>query len=91
MSGGLFTLSTHIQPKGELLAFGLFGGISLLGWVWSLAIHGEELESEDYLGDDDDEHEEEEGDGEDVEEVDTDEEAGPYDVAPEDVTRRDFP
>lgn len=50
-SGGLFTLSTRIQHKGELLAWGLFGGVALLGWVWALTINGDSLESEDYLGD----------------------------------------
>lgn len=50
-SGGLFTLSTRIQHKGELLAWGLFGGVALLGWVWTLAINGDSLESEDFMGD----------------------------------------
>ncbi|OTB02853.1 hypothetical protein M426DRAFT_61398 [Hypoxylon sp. CI-4A] len=47
LSGGLFTVSTHVQPKGEALAWGLFAGIALAGWLGSFAIHGEGLESTD--------------------------------------------
>ncbi|KAI6089639.1 MFS general substrate transporter [Hypoxylon rubiginosum] len=47
LSGGLYTVSTHIQPKGEALAWGLFAGIALAGWLGSYAIHGEGLESTD--------------------------------------------
>lgn len=60
MSGALFTLSTRIQPKGEVLAWGLFGGVALVGWVWSMTINGSNLESDDFTGDDDSEGEEEE-------------------------------
>ncbi len=52
LSGGLFTLSTRLRPKGELLAWGLFGGAAFLGWLGSLAIHGDGLESADWVGDD---------------------------------------
>ncbi|ROV89243.1 hypothetical protein VPNG_10260 [Cytospora leucostoma] len=51
-SGGLFTLSMRLQPKGELLAWGLFGGFALVGWVWTMFIRGGKLESDDYVGDD---------------------------------------
>ncbi|KAI5867393.1 MFS general substrate transporter [Durotheca rogersii] len=47
LSGGLFTLSTHVKPKGEALAWGLFAGIALAGWFGSYAIHGQGLESTD--------------------------------------------
>ncbi|KAI1380039.1 MFS general substrate transporter [Hypoxylon crocopeplum] len=47
LSGGLYTVSTHVQPKGEALAWGLFAGIALAGWLGSYAIHGEGLESTD--------------------------------------------
>lgn len=57
-SGALFTLSTRIQPKGEVLAWGLFGGVALVGWVWSLTINGSSLESDDFTGDDQDSDEE---------------------------------
>ena len=29
LSGGLFSLATHVRPKGEALAFGVFGGSPL--------------------------------------------------------------
>ncbi|PHH59642.1 hypothetical protein CDD81_2800 [Ophiocordyceps australis] len=47
VSGGLFTLSTTVRPKGEALAWSVFGGLALLGWCASLAINGAGLESED--------------------------------------------
>ncbi|CAN8100744.1 unnamed protein product [Discula destructiva] len=74
-SGALFTLSTRIQPKGEVLAWGLFGGVALVGWVWSLTINGSSLESDDFEGDD---HESVDGDDTTVNEVDEElEEPGP--------------
>ncbi|KAG6120036.1 hypothetical protein E4U13_007002 [Claviceps humidiphila] len=48
VSGGLFTLSVNIRPKGELLPWSLFGGLTLLGWCLSLLIRGDGLESEDW-------------------------------------------
>lgn len=51
-SGGLFTLSMRLQHKGELLAWGVFGGVALVGWGWTLFISGGKLESDDFLGDD---------------------------------------
>ncbi|TDZ20159.1 putative membrane protein [Colletotrichum orbiculare MAFF 240422] len=53
VSGALFTLSTRVQPKGEALAWGTFGGIALLGWVGSLAIRNRGLESDDWVGEED--------------------------------------
>ncbi|KAH7037203.1 major facilitator superfamily domain-containing protein [Microdochium trichocladiopsis] len=47
LSGALFTLSTRLDMKGEALAWGLFAGISLAGWVGTFAIHGAGLESTD--------------------------------------------
>lgn len=58
VSGGLFTLSTNIHPKGEALAWSLFGGLALLGWVGSLFIRADGLESDDWIGAEDDEDEE---------------------------------
>lgn len=64
ISGAIFTAATHIQPKGEAMAFGLFGGIAFLGLLMSFGIRGESLEAkyddeEDGEGeDDDDEHDE---------------------------------
>ena len=50
VSGGLFTLSTGIRPKGEALAWSLFGGLALLGWVGSIFIRRDGLESDDWQG-----------------------------------------
>lgn len=60
ISGSLFTAATKIQPKGEALPFGLFAGISLLGFFLSFGIRGENLEAEGWSEDEDDEDEEEE-------------------------------
>ncbi|KAL0937133.1 major facilitator superfamily transporter [Colletotrichum truncatum] len=53
VSGALFTASTRVHPKGEALAWGIFGGIALLGWVGSLAIRNRGLESDDWVGEED--------------------------------------
>ena len=45
ISGGLFSLSTQVKPKGEALAFGLFGGIAFLGFLMSFGIRGSGLEA----------------------------------------------
>ncbi|KAG6038756.1 hypothetical protein E4U41_003733 [Claviceps citrina] len=55
VSGGLFTLSIDIRPKGEALPWSLFGGLTLLGWCLSLFIRGAGLESEDWHEDSDEE------------------------------------
>ncbi len=47
LSGGLFTLSLRIEHKGELLAWGLFAGITIVGYFMALAVDGRNLESED--------------------------------------------
>ena len=62
LSGGLYSLSTRVQPKGEALAWGLFAGIALAGWLGTYAIHGEGLEStDDGFESQDDLHGDEEG------------------------------
>jgi len=48
LSGGLFSIATHIRPKGEALAFGVFGGIAFLGFLMSLGIRGGGLEAEGW-------------------------------------------
>ena len=58
ISGSLFSASTKVQPKGEALAFGIFGGISFLGFILSFGIRSAELESEEW---NDSDHDEEEG------------------------------
>ncbi|KAH8157551.1 hypothetical protein CIB48_g10696 [Xylaria polymorpha] len=61
LSGALFTASTHVRPKGEVLAWGLFAGIALIGWLATYAIRGHGLESTDdgFEDDEDDEDEDE--------------------------------
>ena len=61
VSGGLFSLSINIRPKGEAIAWSVFGGLAILGWVSSLFIRRDGLESDDWQGSDDSssEHDEE--------------------------------
>ncbi|KAK8043472.1 major facilitator superfamily transporter [Apiospora rasikravindrae] len=47
VSGSLFTLSVRVEGKGELLAWGLFGGFALVGWAASYGIRAHGLESTD--------------------------------------------
>ena len=63
MAGGLFSLSTHVEPKGEAVAFGIFGGIAFIGFLLSLGIRGDDLEAEGFDeegGNTDDENDNEE-------------------------------
>ena len=48
ISGSLFTAAVRVRPKGEALAFGVFGGIAFLGFLLSFGIRGADLESEDW-------------------------------------------
>lgn len=43
----------NVRPKGEALAWGLFAGIALAGWVGAFFIRGSDLESEDWVGESD--------------------------------------
>ena len=63
LAGGLFSLSTHLEPKGEAMAFSVFGGVAFLGFLLSFGIRGEELES----GGLDEEEDSEDSDDDDVE------------------------
>ncbi|KAF2083714.1 MFS general substrate transporter [Saccharata proteae CBS 121410] len=67
ISGALFSAATRIQPKGEAMAFGVFGGIAFLGFLLSFGIRGAGLEAEGW--------DEEEGEDED-DDYDEDEEEG---------------
>jgi hypothetical protein len=67
LSGGLFSIATSVQPKGEALAWGVFGGIAFLGWIASFGIRGEGLESAEF--------DEENGSGEDEDYDDEDDDA----------------
>ena len=68
LSGSLFSAATHVEPKGEALAFGVFGGIAFAGLLGSFAIRGEKLEAEGWEdeegsdGDDEDDDEDDEDD-----------------------------
>ncbi|KAF8864597.1 MFS general substrate transporter [Acephala macrosclerotiorum] len=68
LSGGLFSIATRVQPKGEALAWGVFGGIAFLGWIASFGIRGEGLESAEF--------DEETGSGEEDDDYDDDDDAG---------------
>lgn len=48
ISGALFTAATHVQPKGEAMAFGIFGGISFIGFLMSWGIRSAKLEAEGW-------------------------------------------
>jgi hypothetical protein len=71
ISGALFTASTRLRPKGEALAFGIFGGVAFIGFALSFGIRGAELEAggwdEEEDGSDDDDDEDEDADEEDEE------------------------
>lgn len=62
LSGGLFSIATRVKPKGEALAWGVFGGIAFIGWLVSFGIRGESLESEDRDESESQDGDEEEGD-----------------------------
>lgn len=50
VSGGLFTLSAPVRPKGEAIAWSLFGGLALVGWLGSMfIIRADGLESDDWI------------------------------------------
>ena len=53
LSGGLFTIATKVKPKGEALAFGLFGGVAFLGFLLSFGIRSPDLEADGWDDDDD--------------------------------------
>ena len=59
ISGSLFTASTKLKPKGEALAFGVFAGVSLIGFLLSFGIRGSDLEAEGWSSDDESGDEEE--------------------------------
>lgn len=53
LSGGLFTVATRVRPKGEALAFGVFGGIAFIGFCLSFGIRSSDLEAEGWDSDSD--------------------------------------
>lgn len=57
-----------IQPKGEVFAWSLFGGLALLGCIGSIFIRGDGLESDDwYNGEDEEDERGEDGEHADIE------------------------
>lgn len=62
ISGSLFTAATKIQPKGEALPFGIFAGISLIGFFMSFGIRGAGLEDDDWSDESEEEEDDEEED-----------------------------
>ncbi|KAF2873141.1 major facilitator superfamily domain-containing protein [Massariosphaeria phaeospora] len=62
VSGALFTAATSIRPKGEALVFGVFAGISFLGFILSFGIRGGGLEAEGWSDEDEEDEEEDVGD-----------------------------
>ncbi|KAK2764979.1 hypothetical protein FQN54_008678 [Arachnomyces sp. PD_36] len=53
LSGGLFSLATNVKPKGEALAFGVFGCVAFIGFIMSFGIRSPDLEAEGWSGDED--------------------------------------
>ncbi|RMZ89282.1 hypothetical protein DV736_g3488, partial [Chaetothyriales sp. CBS 134916] len=53
LSGGLFSIATRVRPKGEAMAFGVFGGIAFIGFLLSFGIRSLDLEAEGWKSDDD--------------------------------------
>lgn len=51
VAGGLFSIATKIKPKGEAMAFGVFGGTAFLGFLLSFGIRSEGLEAEGWESD----------------------------------------
>jgi hypothetical protein len=56
LSGGLFSLTSKIQPKGEAIAFGVFGAVSFFGFIMSFGIRGRSLEADGWVSDSDDDN-----------------------------------
>ncbi|KAJ5757349.1 uncharacterized protein N7511_006043 [Penicillium nucicola] len=54
LSGGLFSLTAKVQPKGEALAFGVFGAVSFVGFIMSFGIRGRSLEADGWGEESDD-------------------------------------
>ncbi|KAJ5437441.1 Major facilitator superfamily domain general substrate transporter [Penicillium cf. griseofulvum] len=63
LSGGLFSLTAKIQPKGEALAFGVFGAVSFIGFIMSFGIRGRSLEAEGWSDSDGDKSDDDEPSG----------------------------
>lgn len=73
VSGSLFSAATRIKPKGEAMAFGIFGGITFVGFLLSFGIRGAGLESEGF---DEEQSSEADDDADDEDEESSDERSG---------------
>ena len=62
LAGGLFSLATHVEPKGEAVAFGVFGGVAFFGFLMTFGIRGANLECEGWDDEEDRENDEEDDD-----------------------------
>ena len=51
ISGGLFSLASRVEPKGEAMAFGVFAAASFVGFILSFGIRGRSLEADGYESD----------------------------------------
>lgn len=60
ISGSLFTAATKIQPKGEALAFGVFAGVSFVGFLLGFGIRGNNLEADGWSDEEEDENDQDE-------------------------------
>ncbi|KAL8751878.1 MAG: hypothetical protein Q9184_005914 [Pyrenodesmia sp. 2 TL-2023] len=69
LSGALFSVATKVKPKGEALAFSVFGGITFIGFILAFGIRGDGLEAEGFAeegeGSNDDDVNEDENDSDD--------------------------
>ena len=54
-----------MHPKGEALAFGVFGGVTFIGFLTTFGIRDPSLEAEDWDEEDEGSEEEEEDDDDD--------------------------
>ncbi|KAL8822383.1 MAG: hypothetical protein Q9191_006879 [Dirinaria sp. TL-2023a] len=66
IAGSLFSLATHVHPKGEAMAFGVFGGITFLGFLLTFGIRGKGLEAAEWDEEEGSEDDEDEHSGEDT-------------------------
>ncbi|EXJ72340.1 uncharacterized protein A1O5_04844 [Cladophialophora psammophila CBS 110553] len=73
VSGGLFSLATRVRPKGEALAFGIFGGVAFIGFLLSFGIRSPNLEAEGWsAGNEDSDDDDDDGSDKSEEEDDDD-------------------
>jgi len=53
ISGGLYSAATRLKHKGEVMPFGIFGGVAFVGFLFSFGIRSEKLEAEENGSGDD--------------------------------------